>query len=58
MKVAAVLFTAFAKAAQAFDEPRYLEAARRTALALEKDLYDGEKKELWRRWREGRARGA
>jgi uncharacterized protein YyaL (SSP411 family) len=45
--------TAFAKAAQAFGEPRYLEAARRAAAFLEKNLYDAGENKLWRRWREG-----
>ena len=45
--------SAFAKAAQAFGEARYLDAAVKAASFLRRHLYDTATGRLWRRWREG-----
>jgi uncharacterized protein YyaL (SSP411 family) len=47
---------AFARAAQALDEPRYLAAATRAAEFVLAKLYDPKAKTLLRRWRDGEAK--
>ncbi len=48
--------SAFAKAAQVFDDAKYREAAQRIARFLKTHLYDAKDGRLYRRWRDG-ARG-
>ncbi|MBI5624358.1 MAG: thioredoxin domain-containing protein [Elusimicrobia bacterium] len=48
-----LMISAFAKAAQVLDDPKYLEAAGRSARFIRKQLYDGKTNRLHRRWREG-----
>ncbi len=48
-----LMLSAFAKGYQVFAEPAYLKKAQDAALFLHKHLYDGQKKILYRRWREG-----
>lgn len=45
--------SALAKGAVILGEPRYLEAARKTARFLRDELYDAKENRLYRRWREG-----
>ena len=47
---------AFARAAQALDDPRYLAAAVRAAEFILAKLYDPQTKTLLRRWRDGEAK--
>ena len=51
----ALMITAFAKAAQALDEPRYLDAARRSADFILVHMYDAGTGLLQRRYRDGEA---
>jgi len=48
-----MMISGFAKAAQAFDEPHYLEAARRAASFIRARLFDSARGVLLRRWRDG-----
>jgi len=48
-----LMISALAKAAQAFEEPRYLLAAEKAALFLHTRLYDAQARRLYRRWRDG-----
>jgi uncharacterized protein YyaL (SSP411 family) len=50
-----LMISAFARAAQLLDEPRYLEAATRAAEFLRDELYDEARKTLFRNYREGRS---
>jgi uncharacterized protein YyaL (SSP411 family) len=50
-----LMISAYAKAAQALDEPRYLEAATRAARFLRENLYEEKSKLLFRNYREGRS---
>jgi uncharacterized protein YyaL (SSP411 family) len=50
-----LMISAFARAAQVLDDPRYLEAAIDAATFLSKELYDGSRKVLFRNYREGRS---
>jgi uncharacterized protein YyaL (SSP411 family) len=50
-----LMISAFARAAQVLDEPRYLEAATRGARFLRTELYEEKSKVLYRSYREGRS---
>src|SRR5438445_4259276 len=50
-----LMISAFARAAQVLDEPRYLEAATRAAQFLRTHLYEQKSKLLFRNYREGRS---
>jgi uncharacterized protein len=50
-----LMISAYAKAAQVLDEPRYLEAATRAARFLRTKLYDQQSKLLYRNYRGGRS---
>src|SRR4051812_45775718 len=50
-----LMISAFARAAQILDEPKYLEAALDAAVFLSKELYDSSRKVLFRNYREGRS---
>jgi len=50
-----LMISAYARAAQVLDEPRYLEAATRAAKFLRANLYDEKSKMLFRNYREGRS---
>ena len=50
-----LMISAYARAAQALDEPRYLEAAARAAKFLRANLYDEKSKLLFRSYRDGRS---
>jgi uncharacterized protein YyaL (SSP411 family) len=49
-----LMISAYARAAQVLDEPRYLEAATRASRFLRTHLYDEKSKVLFRNYREGR----
>ena len=49
------MISAYARAAQVLDEPRYLEGAMRAAKFLRANLYDEKSKTLFRNYREGRS---
>jgi uncharacterized protein len=51
----ALMISAFAKAAQVLDEPRYLDAARRAASFIRANLWDDSRAVLLRRFRDGEA---
>ena len=48
-----LMISAYARAAQVIDEPRYLEIATRAANFLRSDLYDSSRKILYRSYRKG-----
>lgn len=50
------MISAYARAAQILDEPRYLEVANRAAKFLQTNLYDDKNKMLFRSYREGRGK--
>jgi uncharacterized protein YyaL (SSP411 family) len=50
-----MMLSAFARAAQVFDERRYLDAARASATFVETRMYDATAKTLKRRYRQGEA---
>jgi uncharacterized protein YyaL (SSP411 family) len=50
-----LMISAYARAAQVIDEPRYLEIATRAANFLRGNLYDKKSKLLYRSYREGRS---
>ncbi len=50
-----LMISAFARATQILDEPRYLDAATRAADFLRDELYDEARKTLFRNYREGRS---
>jgi uncharacterized protein YyaL (SSP411 family) len=50
-----LMISAFARAAQLFDDAAYLEAATRAAKFLRAELYDASRKILFRNYREGRS---
>src|SRR5438105_13136481 len=50
-----LMISAYARAAQVLDEPRYLEAATRAAQFLRTHLYEQKSKLLFRNYREGRS---
>jgi uncharacterized protein YyaL (SSP411 family) len=50
-----LMISAFARAAQVLDDPRYLEIAIRSANFLRANLYDEKSKLLYRSYREGRS---
>jgi uncharacterized protein len=50
-----LMISAYARAAQVMDEPRYLEIATRAANFLKAKLYDPSRKILYRNYREGRS---
>jgi hypothetical protein len=50
-----LMISAFARAAQVLDEPRYLEIARRAANFLKTNLYNSSGNILYRNYREGRS---
>jgi uncharacterized protein len=50
-----LMISAYARAAQVLDEPRYLEAAKRAAKFLRVNLFDEKSKLLYRNYREGRS---
>jgi uncharacterized protein YyaL (SSP411 family) len=50
-----LMISAYARAAQVLDEPRYLEAATRAAKFLRANLYDEKSKLLFRSYRDGRS---
>jgi uncharacterized protein YyaL (SSP411 family) len=50
-----LMISGYARAAQALDEPRYLEAATRGAKFLRANLYDEKSKLLFRNYRDGRS---
>jgi uncharacterized protein YyaL (SSP411 family) len=50
-----LMVSAFARAAQVLDDPRYLEVATRAANFLRAKLYDPSRKILYRSYREGRS---
>jgi len=50
-----LMISAYARAAQAIDEPRYVEVATRAANFLRSDLYDSSRKILYRSYRKGRS---
>ncbi len=50
-----LMISAFARAAQALDEPRYLELATNAAKFIREHLYDESRKVLYRNYREGRS---
>ncbi|MDZ7313825.1 MAG: thioredoxin domain-containing protein [candidate division KSB1 bacterium] len=51
-----LMISAFARAYQVLDEPKYLEAAERAADFVLKKLYNAQKKTLTRRYRDGEAK--
>ena len=50
-----LMISAYARAAQVIDEPRYLEIATRSANFVRTKLYDASRKILYRSYREGRS---
>src|SRR5438876_2444709 len=50
-----LMISAYARAVQVLDEPRYLEAAARAAKFVRANLYDEKSKMLFRNYREGRS---
>ncbi len=50
-----LMISAYARAAQVLDEPRYLEIAARGANFIRKQLWDASRKILYRNYREGRS---
>src|SRR5438477_7961873 len=50
-----LMISAYARAAQILDEPRYLESATRAAKFLRSNLYDAKSKRLFRNYRESRS---
>ena len=48
-----LMMTAFARAAQVFDDPSYLESARKAAAFIRTNLYGSKSRTLYRRWRDG-----
>jgi len=50
-----LMISAYARAAQVIDEPRYLEIATRSANFVRTNLYDPSRKILYRSYREGRS---
>jgi uncharacterized protein YyaL (SSP411 family) len=50
-----LMISAYARAAQVLNEPRYLESATRAAKFMRTHLYDGSSKTLFRNYREGRS---
>ena len=50
-----LMISAYARAAQILDEPRYVEAAQRAAKFVRANLYDEKSKLLFRNYREGRS---
>src|SRR6478752_5105958 len=50
-----LMISAYARAAQVLDEPRYLETATRAANFLRRNLYEEKSKLLYRSYREGRS---
>jgi uncharacterized protein len=50
-----LMISAYARAAQVLDEPRYLEIATRATNFLRQNLYDSSRKVLYRNYREGRS---
>src|SRR5256714_692266 len=50
-----LMISAYARAAQILDEPRYLEAAARAAKFIRANLYDAKSKLLFRSYRDGRS---
>ena len=50
-----LMISAYARAAQVLDEPRYLETATRAAKFLRANLYDEKSKLLFRSYRDGRS---
>ncbi len=50
-----LMISAFARAAQALDEPRYADAARRAAAFIRAELWDEDTKTLRRHWMNGAA---
>jgi uncharacterized protein YyaL (SSP411 family) len=50
-----LMISAYARAAQVIDEPRYLEIATRSANFVQTKLYDSSRKILYRSYREGRS---
>ena len=50
-----LMISAYARAAQVIDEPRYLEIATRSANFVRTKLYDPSRKTLYRSYREGRS---
>jgi uncharacterized protein YyaL (SSP411 family) len=50
-----LMISAYARAAQILDEPRYLESAKRAAKFLRSNLYDEKSKLLFRNYRESRS---
>lgn len=48
-----LMITAYARAAQVFDDPSYLESARKAASFIRTNLYDPKSRTLYRRWRDG-----
>src|SRR6185295_1920899 len=51
-----LMISAYARAAQVIDEPRYLEIATRSANFVRTGLYDPSRKILYRSYREGRSK--
>ena len=49
------MISAYARAGQVLDEPRYVETAKRSARFLRTHLYDEKSKLLFRSYREGRS---
>src|SRR5260370_15716284 len=50
-----LMISAYARAAQVLDEPRYLESATRAAAFIRTHLWDESKKTLYRSYRDGRS---
>src|SRR5437773_2740602 len=50
-----LMISAYARAAQVLDDPRYLEIATRAANVLREQLYDSSRKILYRNYRQGRS---
>jgi uncharacterized protein YyaL (SSP411 family) len=50
-----LMISAYARAAEVLDEPRYLEAATRAAKFIRANLYDNSRKVLFRNYRNGRS---
>jgi len=50
-----LMISAYARAAQVLDDPRYLEIATRAANSLHEKLYDSSSKLLYRNYRQGRS---
>src|SRR5215217_7256560 len=50
-----LMISAYARAAQVMDDPRYLEIATRAAKFLQANLYDASRKILYRNYRDGRS---